>query len=272
MTAVATLAKIIAQRGKSSQAYFQHQIGYDQLVETGFVRVHGIAQSVFCVSCDDPHDAEVVYQSRTYGYYCPEAGFASLDDHNIRAVEPNIAKLVTDLAIVFDCKRRKSTPVNGNTWRIGAIDTPAGDLTLYFHPSLQRESDVGEVRAAFANEINSAFRLIITAIGALPVSGAKTARLTDIVELVDSAGSLAAISAPHTIAGAPLAAKNGRPSTYAGKLSSLISQRSETGEALNGRNEEAKAVAQRYRARHPKETTPSLPTIKRHITLFRAGS
>ncbi|MGH1575733.1 hypothetical protein [Planktotalea sp.] len=272
MGAIETLSGIIAQRGKASIGFFQGQSGFEQLAETGLVRERGIVQSIICDTCDDPHDAEVVYADGAYGFFCSEAGFVPLDTRDIRSVEPVIDRLVTQLAIAFKTKRRKSTPVYGNTWRVGSIDTPAGDLVLFFHPSMQDETDVAEVKAALANEVGSAFRLVITANGALTASRAKAVRLCDIVEFVETTARILPLADPRSVAGAPQAANSGPRSPYAQKLSPLILQRSDSGEALRGRNEEAKALSELYRSKFPDEKAPSLVTIKRFVTVFRAGS
>lgn len=270
MGGVETLESIVAQRGKASMRYYQCRNGFDLIVGAGLVRVGGVVQSVPCDACDTPHDAEVAFADGTYGIYCSEAGFVPLDVASISAIEPDTQKLVSELASAFDCKRRKSAPIHGKTWRIGAVDTPTGDLALYFHPTLQDDIDVREVQAAFANEVGSAFRLILTAKGTLSASGSKTARLSEMVELASATQAFVPIANPRTIAGAPQAANYGRPSPYADKLASLIGQRANAGHTLNGHNAEARA--QLYRARHPDEPAPSLPTIKRFITKYRTGS
>lgn len=272
MSAIETLSEIIVQRGKASHQFFLGNAGFDQLAKVGLIQVQGVVQSIICEACDDPHDTEVVYVDGTYGAFCSEIGFVPLETSNVQAIKPDIGKLVSELANTFDCKRRKSTRVLGNTWRIGAIDTPAGDLVLYFHPSLQHQKEVAEVQAAFSSEVNAAFRLVLTAIGKLTVSEAKAATLCECVELLEDTNRLAAVADLRTIARAPQAAKNGPKSPYASKLAPMIAQRSEVGDALRGRNEEAKAIAQIYRAKFPTEKVPSLVTIKNYVTNFRTGS
>ncbi|MFK7878086.1 MAG: hypothetical protein AB8B71_20340 [Paracoccaceae bacterium] len=273
MTAIETLSAIIAQRGKASKATYEFKSGFALLAEAGLVRVQGIVQSMLCDACDGPHDAEVIHENGVYGCYCPDAGFVALDDHSsIRAVVPDTEKLVSELANILSCKRRKSTPVQNDTWRVGALDTSGGDLAIYFHPSLQTEQDVRDVNAALAQEVRAAFRLVLTAQGRLTPAGAKSAQLSDIIELIPHTGTLATFADPITMAGAPRHIKNGRPSDYAAKLTAIFLQRIEAGAALSGRNEEARAVADIYRQKHPDETAPSLPTIKRHLTELRAGS
>lgn len=272
MTAVETLSSIIAQGGKASKAFYQRRGGFDLLAGSGFVRCRGVVQSVVCEECNDPHDAEVVFANGSYGIYCPDAGFAELTAQSIEAIQPDIGRLVADLAGVFDCKRRKSTPVHGETWRIGAIDTPAGDLVLYFHPSLQTEQDVRAVEVALLHEVGAMFRLVITAVGKASVLNAKTVQLADIVEVVSGAANLATIADPRTIAGAPKVPNTGRPSPYAEKLSSLILRRIEDGSALPGLNAEARAIGDLYSAKYKAEQVPSFSATKRHITKLRAGS
>lgn len=272
MTAVETLSSIIAQGGKASKAFYQHRVGFDLLTGSEFVSCRGVVQSISCEECNDPHDAHVVFANGSYGIYCPDAGFARLTAQSIEAIQPDIGRLVADLAGVFDCKRRKSTPVHGETWRIGAIDTPVGDLVLYFHPSLQTEQDVRAVEAALLHEVGAMFRLIITAVGTVSVLSAKTVRLADIVEIVSGTGKLATFTDPRAIAGAPKVPSNGRPSPYADKLSLLILQRIEGGTALTGLNEEARAIRKLFGAKYPIEAVPSTSTVKRKVNDLRASS
>jgi hypothetical protein len=247
-------------------------VGFDLLAESGLVRCRGVVQSISCESCDEPHDAEVIFESGSYGIYCPDAGFAGLTPLSVEAVQPDIGRLVSEIADTLDCKRRKSTPVQGDTWRIGAIETPTGDLVLYFHPCLQTEQDVREVEAALLHEVGAVFRLIVTAFGALKALNATSIQLADIVEFVHGAGSLAIVADPRTVAGAPQTPKNGRPSPYADKLSSLVLRRIEDGSSLPGLNEEARAIAVVYGVKHKPEQVPSISTIKRRLTDLRAGS
>lgn len=271
MTAIEALSSIIAQRGKASKAFFEKQVGFDQLIEAGLVEVTGKVQSIFCDACSDPHDAEVVFRDGNYGFYCHEAGFLRVDESDVTAIKPNIGKLVAHLAALFDCKRRESTPIHGDTWRIGAIDTPGGDLTLYFHPSLQNEQDVGAIQSALHDETRSAFRLVVTAVGKLPVAGAKSAELTDVVDLDNRANELTALIDPRIIVGAPQAVTNGRPNLYADKLEPLILRRIKDGSAHAGLNKEAKAIREVLAERSSDGQVPALTTVKTYLSNLRAG-
>ena len=271
MTAIETLSSIISQRGKASRVFFEKQVGFDPLIETGLVEVTGKVQSVLCDACSDPHDAEVVFRDGNYGFYCHEAGFCRIDESGVTAIKPSIGALVANLAAVFDCKRRKSTPIHADTWRIGAIYTPSGDLALYFHPSLQTDQDVSAAQSALRDETRSAFRLIITAVGNLTVSNAKSARLEDIVELDSRTNGLAALADPRIIAGAPKAVTNGRPNLYADKLEPLILQRIEDGNTHEGLNKEAKAIREVLSQSSPDGQVPSLSTVKSYLSKTRTG-
>jgi len=272
MTVIETLSGVIAQRAYATKSFFENQTAFNLLKTGGLVQENGKLQSIVCDDCSAPHDAEVTFEGGNYGVYCHEAGFVPLEVNDVTAIEPNVAKLVADLAALFDCKRRKSSPVDGDTWRIGSIDTPGGDLALYFHPTLQNEQDVTAVETALRVETRSAFRLIITAAGSLSAASAKSAKLVDVVELDDRTGKLASFIDLRTIAGAPQTVANGRRSIYAEKLNSMILERIETGTALPGRNEEGREIAKLFRTKHPSEKTPSLSAINKYITNQRGGS
>ncbi len=272
MTAIETLSSIIAQRGKASKSFYHGHAGFDLLAQTGFIRDSGLVQSVPCDACDDPHDAELVFEHDTYGYHCPDVGFVGLTVLSSRAIQPDIGKLVADLADAFDCKKRKSTPVKDETWRIGALETPAGDLALYFHPRLETEHDAHAVEAALLQETRAVFRLIISAVGTLSAPNAKGVQLSEIVEFGGDSGKLASLTDLRTVVGAPQEPSNGRPSPYAVKLSRLILGRIEEGSAIAGRNAEAREIGDIYTAKYPTEKAPSVSTIKRHMTNLLGGS
>ncbi|SEW32936.1 hypothetical protein SAMN04488515_2367 [Cognatiyoonia koreensis] len=271
MTTIATLARIIAQRGRTSKTFFEKQDGFYPLIDAGLVEVTGKVQSILCDACSDPHDAEVIFRDGTYGFYCGEVGFCSVDESDVIAIDPNIGGLVAHLASVFACKRRKSTPIHADTWRIGAIDTPGGDLALYFHPTLQSELDVRAVESALNEETRSAFRLIISAVGKLPIAGAKSAELVDVVELDSRTNELTALTDPRIIAGAPQAVINGRPNLYAEMLQPLILSRIEENLAHSGLNKEAKAIREVLFQSSRGGQVPSLSTIKSYLSKTRTG-
>lgn len=271
MTAIETLSGVIAQRAYAAKSFFENQTAFDLLKTVELVQETGKLQSVVCDDCSDPHDAEVVFEGGNYGVYCQEAGFVRLEVNDVTAIKPNVAKLVADLAALFDCKRRKSSPVTGDTWRIGAIDTPGGDLALYFHPTLQNEQDIRAMESALRAETRSAYQLIITAFGKLSASGAKSAELVDVVELDDKTNELTASADPRIIAGAPTASPNGRPNLYADKLEPLILRRMKDGSALAGLNKEAKAIREVLAERSTNRQVPSLSTVKAYLSNLRAG-
>lgn len=272
MTAIGTLCEIIAQRGKAAKAFYQDCVGFDQLAKTDLIKVSGKVQSIFCDGCSDPHDADIVFEDGCYGFYCHDAGFVQIDDKDTDAIKPSVEMLVADLASAFKCRRRKSTPIRADTWRVGTIDTPGGDLAIYFHPSLLSIDDVADVQAALLGETKSTFQLILTAIGALPVSGAKAAPLFDVVELAATANELRPLVDLRSIVGAPFSKMNGRPNTYESDLRHLFEQRKNSGIALPGLNAEARAIREVYNDLPIDKPAPSLSAIKRYLSEFRTGS
>jgi len=229
-------------------------------------------QAICCQECDDPHDAKVAFDGGRYGVMCPDLGFVPVAREEIAAVVPELSQIVTALADAFGTKRRKTTPLHGETWRIGATTSQGYDVVLYFHPCLTSEHDVFALRAALSRESRSPFRLVLTARGVLPVPEAQVALLTDVIEFEASTGTLIPTSAPSVIVGAPIKRVGGAPNIYGDTLRQLIQSRIEGRAALRGRNEEAKAIESELRKRDPNAKVPSLPTIKRYLSQARGGS
>lgn len=236
------------------------------------MRRDGVVQSCVCEACHDLHDAEVIFENGGYGHYCPDSGFVTLEPQNIQAIAPDIGKLVSELARVLGCKRRKSTAIHESTWRIGTLDSPDGAIAIYFQPTLRDEREVAQLQTALSQEIASSFVLILTAAGTLPIGGATVACLNDAFELTTSVGDFDLMTGLHTLVGAPMKTQNGRPSLYAGKLKSLILARMENDTALQGRNAEALEIERLYRFKYPSEASPSQASIRRHLTKVRSGS
>jgi len=266
------LCEIIAQGANASAETFRPRTGYDALILSGFLQEAGVVQSISCDECDVAHDAEVIFEGGRYGFFCPKIGFVPVERSELFRVKPDLQYLIRNLADTFNCKRRKTTPVHGQTWRVGAIETIAGALVLFFHPSLQNEQDVQDLEAALRREIKSPFRLILTADGTASIPGAKTARLDAVVELHPVSGAMIAIADASTIVEAPLENSGGRPNRFGVRLEAIILTRLQDGRALAGRNKEASAILDVYREQFPNEQSPSLPTIKRYLTKVRGGS
>ncbi len=238
----------------------------------GYIRETSVVQAITCESCDNPHDADIVFENEQYGYFCAECGFVPIERPAISGLLPNLSKIVAGLADVFDCKRRKATPVAGRTWRVGVLECIAGDVAIYFIPRLRTEEDLLDLATALSREVNSPFRLILTAEGTLPFSGTKTVRLEDVVEFDRDTSNLIKIADPITIVEAPILQAVGAPNLYVKTLLPLIEARVREGAALKGRNEEARAILTAYEEQHPNAQPPSLPTIKRYLTKVRGGS
>ena len=120
--------------------------------------------------------------------------------------------------------------------------------------------------------MRSQFRLVLTASGALAVDGAYIALLADVVEVSDTDGSTVFALNPREIVGVQDQTSPGRPSPYKDNLSALILERIADDTALPGRNAEARAIRDIYPKKYSQETSPSLPTIQKHLTKIRTGS
>lgn len=272
MTAIQTLCEIIAQRGPASRHTFQDHVGFDLLSTLALIRNSGVVQSVVCEACDDPHDVPVVYEDGQYGHYCGDAGFVTLAAHQLDLIEQDASKLVARLAEAFGCKRLKTSPVYNETWRVGALETNAGDLTIYWQPTMLDQNDIRDLNAALSHEMRSQFTLVLTADGNLTEAGTKTTTLDEIILLSDDGHGFTVLADPCEIVGAPRTAQGGQHSPYAANLDSLMKERVSSSCALSGRNEEARALKALYKERHPEKDQPSMPTVKRHVTHFRARS
>lgn len=272
MTAISLLCEILAQGAKASAETYRPKPGYQALLSSGLVQETGLVQSTHCVDCDHAHDAEVVFEGGQYGYFCPQIGFVPVDRSKLIAVRPEPKNIVQGLADAFGCRRRKTTPIHGQTWRVGAVETPGGDATIYLHPRLRSSEDLQDLETALRREVRSPFRLILTAEGALMVLETKTVRLDGVVELDPLLNTMVPIADVLAIVDAPIKSSGGRPNQYGGKLDRIILARSQYRQALSGHNEEAKAIRDVFREQYPNEKPPSLPTIKRYLTKAQGGS
>ena len=192
--------------------------------------------------------------------------------NEISAVRANLSKLIAGLANAFDCRARKSSPVTGETWRVGKVGSEAGDIAIYFHPTLQTERDAeGDLATALAQEARSTYRLILTAAGALKVGDARTVPLSEVVELDLSSPEFRAVADLRDLVGAPRKNHGGAPNRYGQALFALIAQRIADGRALAGRNEEARAVLTDFKQSNPEVKPPSLSSVQDYVSKVRAG-
>ncbi|MBD3625557.1 MAG: hypothetical protein HUJ24_09305 [Rhodobacteraceae bacterium] len=270
MSAVDLLGKVICHGGKVCVATLGHGRDVRALLSCGLIREAGVVSSVVCVDCENAHAAEVIFDEGAYGHFCPDLGFVTLERSDIAAVKPDLPALIDHLAEAFACTRRKASPIHGNIWRIGAVKTDHGDITLYFHPRLRDAEDARELTDALSREIATAWRIVVTACGQLPVSSAATLDLAELVTLSTSSKSLDPAVDLHAIVGVPASAKTGAPNRFREKCMTLIKSRLGTGQAMSGRNEEAKAVHALLKADLGSDA-PSLPTVKAYVTKARSG-
>lgn len=232
MTPLALLCEIIASGGKAAAAPYRGDQGFSALLCHGYLRHAGVLASVVCDDCDEPHAAPVLFEAGRYGYHCPEQGFVALDRADVLAVLPDLGHLTDRLSDAMACKRRKLTPVHGQTWRIGALETGSGEIALYFHPRLQSEYDARELEHALSREVRSPWRLIVTADGTLPVAWIAAVRLDELAILDAETGGLRITTQPGDLIGVPRKNKGGRPSEQGAALAEIISDRRKSGAAL----------------------------------------
>lgn len=272
MTPLAILCEIIALGGKVAATQYRDNPGSQVLLNHEYLIEAGVLASVVCNDCDEAHAAPVVFEDGFYGYHCPELGFVSLDRTDVHAVLPDLHRLIEGLAEALECTRRKQTPVQGQTYRIGAHKADAGEIMLYFHSKLQSEEDARELAHALSREVRAEWRLTVTAVGNLQVAGTHTVQLDEMAALESETGALRILAQPAELIGVPRKNKGGRPSEQGPALAEIILDRKNSGVALSGLNAESRAVLVDFESRYPDKHAPSLATVKRHLTKSRGGS
>ncbi|MCC1495083.1 hypothetical protein [Cognatishimia sp. F0-27] len=195
-----------------------------------------------------------------------------MDYPSVQALRPDAGRIVAALAEALGCKRRKQTPVHGQTWRIGALEAEAGEVMFYFHTKLQSEEDARSFSDALSREVRTQWRLAVTAAGTLPVAGSQAVRLDDLAELDHETGALRILATPADFVGMPRRNPGGRPSEQGPALAAIMSDRQDSGVALAGLNAESREIRAAFTVQNPSAKTPSIETVKRHLSKFRAGS
>jgi hypothetical protein len=104
----------------------------------------------------------------------------------------------------------------------------------------------------------------------LPVSNAATLDLAELVTFSPTGNSLDPAVDLHTIVGVPTWAKTGAPNRFREKCMTLIKSRIRTGQAMSGRNEEAKAILVLLQTDLGADA-PSLATVKNYVSEARTG-
>ena len=271
MQPIELLCEIAAQKGKVAAFQYSQEPYFSALLAYRFLEKTGVIQSVTCLNCETMHEAEIVHHSGRDGYFCPEAGFVPVSENEISAVRANVPKMIAALANAFECRVRKSSPVKGETWRVGKVGSEAGDIAIYFHPALQAEGDARDLLAALAREPRSTYRLVLTAVGTLTVGGARTVPMSEVVELDLSSPEVRAVADLRDLVDAPRKNPGGAPNRFGQALSALIAQRIADGRALAGRNEEARAVLAEFKQSNPQRRPPSLSSVQDYVSKVRAG-
>ena len=271
MDAAEIFVTLITQRGGVRAIEYSKHSAYNHLLKAGFIEEAGVVPSLVCDECDAPHDATIVYEQEHYGYYCPDLGFVPKARSELITVKANIEKFVSNLAEHLDVRRRKTTPIAGDIWRVGVLISFKSDLAVYFCPTLRDAEDLEACRAALGREVKASYGIIFTALSALELPPYKTVNLTDALSF-DAASRIFSLDFDlFEIAGVPVRKTGGRPSPYAKDLEGLIEQRVKSGVTLDGRNEEAKAVLIAFKEQFPTKRSPSLSTVKNYISEFRGG-
>lgn len=263
MTVARALAEIIAERGPVCAAAFGFKAELESLSNAGFVDQLGVVQSVHCNDCGTPHDADLHFESGQYGIHCPELGFVPKERSEVAAIKANLKHLVENLASKLECKRNKSTPIHGETWRVGVMQGTVADVTVYFHPVMRDESDLRALNDALARETRARFGIVITATGTLSSPPFQSVLLEDCVAFDADLGRFIFEVDLPLLAGISVKNTGGRPSPYAQNLTKIILARKNKGETLPGINAEARAIHANYQTLHTTGPVPSLSAIKR---------
>ncbi|WP_187432369.1 hypothetical protein ROLI_024090 [Roseobacter fucihabitans] len=272
MNALDLFATLVIQRCRVRRAEYSSLPAYGALMKASLIEEIGVVSSIICDECSQSHETRVVYQGEQYGHYCPDFGFVSKARSELIATQPNLSAFVAQIADGLTCKRRKSSPLDKDIWRIGALESHAGDVVIYMCPSLQHAQDVTDFQSAVTNEIKSPFGIMLTVQGTLTVPPYVTARLQDVLSIDPITGTVVVIENLCTIAGVPKQRTGGRPNDYRKPLGDLIALRASQGRTLQGRNAEAKALQAEFKAQHPNAKCPSLPTVRKYVSEVRSGS
>ncbi|MGI3165340.1 hypothetical protein [Pseudooceanicola sp. 200-1SW] len=272
MNAASRLCEIIAQGGKVSSGFYDGDRSFAALVQHGFLRKAGVLDAVVCDECSEAHSAPVVYEQLDHGYYCPELGLVKLAPEQVIAYRPDLPFLIGKLADLLDCEQRKATPLQDQTWRIGAFTAAHDKIMLYFHPRLQTEEDARQLQDTLSRHARSRWRLILTCQGAWPMADIVTAHLDQVVDLDPTTGALRLLEDPGTLAGAPRASTVGRPDQHGHLIKPLIEDRISTGAAATAIKAEARAVKAIFEAAYPGKPLPSDSTLQRYVRAARKGS
>ncbi|MEM7720203.1 MAG: hypothetical protein AAF222_13465 [Pseudomonadota bacterium] len=271
MNAISLLCEIIGQAGKVAAQTYRDDARYRMLLDAGLIHRDGLVQSVLCENCDMPHDAEIVFEGGSYGFFCPELGCVPVERTDLIAVHPNLAALVEKLRAAFECLPGTVSKHGPKTWRIGLVDTPGGRAVVHFHNCLQNDDDLVCLEAALRTEIRRDYALIVTAAGHLPYRDATTYTLNQLVQFdLGTAHLLKSVSVAEAV-GAPPRPTGGRPNAYRERVMNILIERADKGQAETGRNAEAKAVRDIYAQRFAGDPIPSLSTLKAYISEFRGG-
>lgn len=270
MNASELFAVLVAQRGRVAASLYSSQPAYNLLIETGVIEETSIVPSIACNECDQAHDAAIIYEGAQYGYYCPDFGFVSKPRSELIDIQCNLGAFTKLVAEHLGCKRRRSTPLHSDTWRIGAIDTPSGNVALYLTPTMQDAQDTNDFGSAIAGEVKSPFGIVLTSKGTLSFAPYVTVHLQDVLSFEHE--KLTVIADFTTIAGVPEIRTGGRPNDFKIPLGRLIAIRESEGRALTGRNEEADALLAEFKTKFPHEKSPSLPTVRKYVSAARHGS
>lgn len=272
MTEFTLLCEIIAQRAAVTTSFYRNDPTFAVLLRHGFLKEAGVVASVVCNDCDVPHAAQVIFEGGQYGYFCSDLGFVPKDRADLQTVQPDLPLLIGRLADAFECKKRRTNALRGQTWRIGAVTQNVGEVMLYFQPCLYAEEDALDLDQALNGEVRSPWRLIVTALGTLSVAGAQAVPLDDLAGLTPDTGALRILAQPADLVGMPRKNKGGRPTEYREPLAAIISDRRQSGAALDGVNAESNAILADFKARQPDETAPSFETVRRHLRKSLGGS
>ncbi len=265
-------ASLLAQRGRVRSVEYSSFPAYRDLIKAGLVEETGVVSSVICDECNQPHDSEIVYEGSQYGFYCPDFGFVSKARSELIATQPNLSEFVAKIADHLNCRRRKSTPLEGQTWRVGALDTHQGAVVVYVTPKMQEAQDVNGFQSATSSELKSPFGIVLTSIGTLSVAPYNTVQIRDIIDLEPETGKLIVVADLQAIAGVPKERNGGRRNEYSKPLSELSAIRVKEKRTLKGRNEEAKALRAEYKVQFPNQKIPSQSVVNKFVTKFRGGS
>lgn len=156
----------------------------------GLAEPRSSGETVLCNACDLMHTARIVIDPVTdiLGWRCPEAGFVAASPDNVQLVRALPDVLVSRLADVLECKRRRESPlIERLLWRVGWFEFGKRDVTVYLAAHVRDADDMQKIALSLSSEPSLRNGMILSpnlsGASGLSISGCRFALLGDLLTL-----------------------------------------------------------------------------------------